>query len=80
MEELKRNQILIEISEDKKNVTVTAGCFFNQPMTFDGCPSKVVENLGNALKAYDKHTGLSSVPEWSNERCGHEGGKCKDCN
>lgn len=78
---LKKNQILITISEDKKNLTVECGAFFH-PMTFDSCPNKTIQNIGNAIKAYDEKTGLSQcVTEWTPDGCGYEGsGTCIDCN
>ena len=47
MEQLKPNQILLEISEDKKKVTVSCGAFYH-PLTFDTCPAKLTENLSNS--------------------------------
>ena len=44
MEQLKPNQILLEISEDKKKVTVSCGAFYN-PLTFDTCPAKTSHNV-----------------------------------
>ena len=51
--ELKKNQILITISEDKKKLTVECGAFFH-PITFDACPNKTIQNIGNAIKTYDE--------------------------
>ncbi len=81
MERLKRNQILVEVSADKKKVTIQSGVFC-YPITFDSCPAKVTENLGNAVNAYIEQTGLENIPEWESEMCGYEGGTgtCRDCN
>ena len=51
-------------------------------MTFDSCPNKTIQNIGNAIKAYDEKTGLSQcVTEWTPDGCGYEGsGTCIDCN
>lgn len=75
MEQLKPNQILLEISEDKKKVTVSCGAFY-YPLTFDACPAKVTENLSNLLNAYIEKTGLANIPDWKSEKCGE---KCIDC-
>lgn len=75
MEQIKTNQILLEISEDKQTVTVYCGAFY-EPITFCTCPAKVTENLSNLLNAYINKTGLANVPNWANERCG----ECIDCN
>lgn len=79
MEKLKPNQILLEISEDKKKVTVSCGAFWH-PITYDACPAKVTKNLGNALNAYINATALDDILEWTSEKCGYEGGTCIDCN
>lgn len=79
MERLENNQILLEISEDKKKITVSSGSFFC-PMTFDSCPAKVVEDIPNVIKAYAKKAGFDELPGWEEEKCGYEGGKCIDCN
>lgn len=79
MEKLERNQILLEISEDKKKVTVSCGAFWH-PITFDTCPAKVTNNLGNTINSYIEQTGLENIPEWTSEKCGYEGGTCRDCN
>jgi len=79
MEQLKPNQILLEISEDKKKVTISCGAFYH-PLTFDNCPAKITKNLSNALNTYIEKTGLDKVPNWKSEKCGYLGGKCIDCN
>jgi len=81
MNELKSNQILITISEDKKQITVECGAF-NHPLTFDSCPDKTIYNIGNAITAYDEKTGLSkNIPEWKSAGCRYNGtGNCMDCN
>lgn len=79
MEQLKPNQILLEISEDKKKVTVSCGAFY-YPLTFDACPTKLTENLSNSLNAYIEQTGLANVPNWRSEECGYMGGECIECN
>lgn len=79
--ELKKNQILITISEDKKNLTVECVAF-SHPMKFDSYPNKIIQNIGNAIKAYDEETGLSQcITEWTPDGCGYEGSDtCTDCN
>ena len=67
MENLNNRQILLEISEDKKYVTVTIGCF--QPMTFISCPEEVVSSCTVALKNYFEKTGLNFLKEWNDEKC-----------
>lgn len=79
MEQLKPNQILLEISEDKKKVTVSCGAFYH-PLTFDTCPAKLTENLSNSLNTYIERTGLANVPNWESEECGYIVGECIDCN
>lgn len=78
---LKNNQILLTISEDKKLLTVECGAF-GYPMTFSCCPNKTIVNIGNAIKAYDQHTGLSRyIDEWKPDGCFYNGnGSCNDCN
>lgn len=77
---LNDNQILITISENKKELTIETGSLGS--ITFDSCPNKIIENIGNAIKAYDERTGLSSfIPEWTPDGCGYEkSGNCLDCN
>lgn len=76
MDGLKPNQILLEISENKKEVTVSCGAFW-QPITYSACPARVTENLGNAIDTYVKQTGLNNITQWTNEKCGQ---LCRDCN
>ena len=78
---LEKNQILITISEDKKLLTVECGAI-NRSIEFSNCPKKTIENIGNVVKAYDEHTGLSScISEWKPNGCLYEGsGTCNDCN
>ncbi len=76
MEELKPNQILLEISEDKKTVTVSCGAFC-YPLTFGTCPANVTKNLSNSLNSYIEETELAKVPNWKSEKCGE---KCISCN
>lgn len=81
--EIGRNQILLTISEDKKEVTVECGAFY-LPKTYSLCPKKTVENIGNAIKAYDRDTGLSEIAEeWKPGKCAYENKNmqgCSDCN
>lgn len=79
MERLKNNQILLEISEDKKTITVNSGSI-SYPVAFDSCPAKVVECIPNAIQSYAKEFGFDELPGWEKEKCGYEGGKCTDCN
>lgn len=79
MEQLKPNQILLEISEDKKKVTVSCGAFYH-PISFDVCPSEITESLSNALDTYIEQTGLANFSNWESEKCGYRAGKCIDCN
>lgn len=76
---LEKNQILISISEDKRKITIEAGAV-PQEITYDACPAKVLENIGNVITAFSGDTGLYYHPEWENEKCGYLGGKCRDCN
>ena len=79
MQELKNNQILIEVSEDKKKITVSLGNF--PSLTFDACPNKITQNIGNAITSYFEKTGLDHLPEWQKEKCAYEDGEgCFDCN
>ena len=79
MERLKNNQILLEISEDKKTITVNSG-FISYPVAFGSCPAKVLENIPNVIQSYAKEFGFDELPGWEEEKCGYEGGKCIDCN
>ena len=67
MEKLNKRQILLEISEDKKYVTVELGDF--PPETYMACPEEVVDSCAQALKLYFRNTGLEFIEEWSNEKC-----------
>lgn len=78
---LQKNQILVTISEDKKLLTVECGAI-SYPVDFSCCPKNTIENIGNAIKAFDKRTGLSEcISEWKPSGCFYDGnGSCNDCN
>ena len=80
MESLKRNQILLTISEDKKLLTVENS--FGDRITVSNCPNKTLENIGNAVKALEnKYHFTEYNTEWKSSGCGHDGtGDCIDCN
>lgn len=72
-----KNQILITISEDKQKITIAAGGDCAREMSFQTCPTKPLEGVGNAINSFMKLTGLGDCPEWrKEERCGN----CLGCN
>lgn len=76
MEQLNNRQILIEVSEDKKKVTISSGRCYRE-ITYDACPAKLTNGLENSLNAYIQATNLALYPEWEDEKCSEY---CNDCN
>ena len=76
---MEKNQILLEISKDKKNITITLGDF--QSMSFECCPMKPTKNIQKAIEAYLEKTGLENLEEWENSKCYYKDGiGCSECN
>ena len=79
MLELNRNQILLEISEDKKHMTVTLGEF--PSMKFECCPKGPTQYIQNAVETYLEKTGLGNLQEWKDSLCCYKDGEgCSECN
>ena len=77
MNELKKNQILIEISEDKTKIRVSAG-LIHYPVVFNTCPGAIFESIENVLGKFFYKTGLDNFPEWhSTKYCTHNCEECK---
>ena len=75
---MEKNQILLEISKDKKSITVTLGDF--PSMSFESCPKRATLNFQNVINTYLEETGLKNLEEWKSENCIYEDGTgCSEC-
>lgn len=80
MERLKRNQLLVTISEDKKSITVENS--FGDKVIVASCPNKPLDNIGNAVQVLEKKYQFTEYnTEWKSAGCGYDAtGTCIDCN
>ena len=75
---MEKNQILLEISKDKKSITVTLGDF--QSMSFDVCPKSPSKCIPKVIESYLEKTGLDNLEEWESSKCTYEDGTgCSEC-
>lgn len=63
MEKLKKNQILLEISENKDEVTISCGAICHS-ITYYISSEHITNRLSNYLNDFLKETQLNAYAEW----------------